>query len=160
MEQRIVGLVFVAILLMAGVGVVESGFQTAVSESQPGSTVEEQWTVAIGEPVALSESNRDVVYAAASSINVSASNESIAQPGNWSWNRHNGTIVALEGGTLSDGQTANISYGFARASSEQSLARETLLFLPGTLGENIVLILSVALLLAAIMVMARQGGGL
>ncbi|MUV59784.1 hypothetical protein [Halobacterium sp. CBA1126] len=161
MEQRIVGLVFVAILLMAGIGIAQSGFQTAVTEGQPGSTVHEQWTVNTGEPVSLSESNRDnVVYQAATDVSVTADNQTVAQSGNWTWNRHNGTIVALAGGTLSDGETANITYGYAEPSNEQSLAKETMMFVPGTLGDVLILVLGIALLLGAFVVMARSGGGL
>lgn len=158
MRSRIFALILIVILLMAGVGIIQQGYRTSVRDVNPQTSVNETWTVNEGSVTALSESNRDVVYVEQREVIVTYQNETVPPDGNWTWNAGNGTVKALSGSTFTDGDTANISYAYAKGSPEQKLTRDIGLFAVNDLGGAFVEVGAAAMLLAAIVVLMRSGG--
>lgn len=159
MRSRILGLILIVMLLMAGVGIVQQGYRTSVRDANPQTAVtNETWTVDEGSVTALSESNRDVVYIDQESVTVYYNNETVPPDGNWTWNAGNGTVRALSGSTFTDGDSANISYAYASGQAEQQVARDIGLFAVDDLGGAFIEVGAVAMLLAAFVVLMRSGG--
>jgi len=159
MRSRIMALILIVLVLMAGVGIVQQGYRTSVREGAPQTAVtNETWAVDEGNVTTLTESNRDVVYAPQRDIVVRYNNDTVPAEGNWTWNAGNGTVKALSGSTFTDGDTAKISYRYADGAPEQELARNIGLFAVSDLSGTFIEIGGVAMLLAAFVVFARAGG--
>lgn len=151
MYRRIVAFVFVAILLMALVGVAQHGYRESVRDSQPATTHgKEVWTVDEGNVTTLNNSNQDdLVYAAQADVTVEQTGTTFEAEGNWTWFEHNGTVKAIDGTQLTDGADANITYDTYEPTDEQQLGLTILMFLPETLGGALTLVLGIGILLWA-----------
>lgn len=159
MRERLVVLVAVAILLMAGVGAVQSGYRSSVSESQPEQTVtNETFTVTEGATITLNESNRDDVYVQQSDVTVRQSGTVYEPSGNWSWERGNGTLFVPSGSGLTDGSSANVTYGYHAPTDEQRLTRDIALVPVNALGGDLVFLLGLFVFMAAFVILMRVGG--
>lgn len=160
MRGRLFALVAIAVLLMAGVGAVQSGYRSSVSESQPEQTVtNETFLVSHGSTITLAESNRDDdVYVTESEVTVRQNNQTYPPAGNWSWNRGNGTLDIVSGSGLTNGNNATVTYGYHAPTNEQQLARDVTLVPVEVLGGDLVFLLGLFVFMAAFVVLIRIGG--
>lgn len=157
MLKRVLALGFVAILFMGVVAGVNVGFEDTVRTSANAQVVEnESWTVNEGTVTTLDESNRDVVYS--DEVTVRQSGTVYEANGNYSWIQSNGTIRASTGSDLTDGSSAEVTYDYSVPSEQQRLQRDILMFVPGTVGETLIIVLGASLLLGAVALMAGAGG--
>lgn len=146
-------LTFVAMLLMAGVGALESGYKQSVTEANTATVVEnETWTVDEGNVTQLANSNKDVVYN--ETVTVHNGNDVVEPDGNYTWYASNGTIAALNGSTFTDGQDATVTYGLTVPQNEQQLARDVGMLLPGVIGYDLIIIIGAAIFIGSIIVFA------
>lgn len=157
MRGRLFALVAIAVILMAGVGAVQSAYRSSVSESQPETTVtNETFTVSEGSVTTLSESNRDVVYN--DTVTLRQNGTVFDQSGNYSWLEANGTIQVQAGSGLTDGASANITYGYHVPENEQRLTRDLALVPLEVLGGDIVFLVGLFVFMAAFVVLIKAGG--
>lgn len=116
MSRAIAAIMALAVLASGGVYAMDAALETAGSHE----TVEnESWTVDIGNATELADSNIEGAYYD-DTVTVRNNTDDIMTEGvDYEWLRHNGTVKALSGGNLTDGNTANITYGYDETTQEQ-----------------------------------------
>lgn len=154
MLNRIIALVAIVVILMAGVGAISSQYQSAVRGATDATTQNESITPTNGDTITLAESNRDVVYN--DSVTVSQNGTVYEPSGNYTWNDANGTIAISSSSGLDGNTTAYVDYGFHQPSSNQRLARDVSM-LPAQYSGGLVEVLSAAMILGAVAIMFRVG---
>lgn len=156
MFKRILAFVFVAMLVMASVGVAQVGYRDSVTGSQPTEMIDnESWTVSTGVNT-LERSNEQLVYGEA--VTVTQGSTTYEEEGNYTWHKHNGTISVPSSTDLTTGSSAEIDYNVSKPTNEQVLMQDLMLLLPTSFGDELPTILMVAILLGAVVMMARSGG--
>lgn len=147
---RIIAIVTLALLLLVGSLAVsaslENGGQLTTIEN-------ESWTADPGNTTDLNRSNLDGVYYA-EQAEVTQNGEPLTAGIDYEWDDSNGTITALDGGTLSGGDTATVTYEYRTPSEEQeNLAT---LFATGfDIGSGLLLALVAGLVITALAVLGR-----
>lgn len=152
MRQQLFVFVGVAIILFAMLGAVQTGHRSAVEGSQNELSTEENWTADTGNVTTLSKSNDpDLLYN--ESVEARDENGTLLQEGSdYTWYENNGTIRALSGGELSDGENANVTYSTWEEQETAQLA-QSIAFIPTkTLGEFLPFLAGIAMLFAAVAV--------
>lgn len=153
--ERVLALAFIVIILMGGVGVVQTGYEDSVTGSQPHQAIENETITAQAGTNTLNESNRDVVYNESVTVRNSSDGSTISES-EYDWQSHNGTLFVPSGSTI-EGETVDVTYGLTEPANEQQAVRDVSLF-PSSQGDTLTLIGGIAFLLAAIAVFAKMGG--
>lgn len=150
MEGRLVAVAAIFILLFAGVGALQQGFWDSAVASQTHVQFTENFTVSEGSTIRIDNvSNKSVAYPRESEINVTQNGAAVEPGGNWSWNRHNGTVEIKSSTDFTDGADANVS-GFYAVPSQQQNATKNIATAPtGTAGDAWMLMAMVIMVLAA-----------
>jgi hypothetical protein len=164
-SNKMVALVAVAILLFAGLPAIQEQRTAAVREAGDRTAVDGE-SVNIsgdaGQIVNLAESNRsDVTYERIDSVDVRQNGTSFAPSGNFTWNVSNGYLVLDSNTNLNTSQNASnasVDYAYRTASAEQAAVTDVAL-IPFRLGEGILIAAGAGLTFAALVVVARRGGG-
>lgn len=156
MRKQLFALMFVVIILFGGLGAVKSGYRTSVSEANPTQSFTESFTVNEGSVETFGESNRDVVYN--QSVTVEQNGTKYDSDGNYTWYENNGTLLVQSGSSLSDSQSANITYELNEPQNEQQVARDVGLVPTDVMGGWVVELVGLFMLLGAFVVLIRMGG--
>lgn len=154
---RMFVVVGVAVLLLGGVGALQSGHDQAARETGALDTANESFTVDEGNLTGFAESNRtDIVYN--ESVTVTQGGQTHEAGGNYSWHSTNGTLRVHTGSALTDNETANIAYGWHTPTEGQQSVESQTTLLTSVLGGPLVELLGLFVLLAAGVVLMRMGG--
>lgn len=161
MLGRLFSFLAIIIFLFAFAFVIQTGYWEASTASQPQVEFNESVAIAEGELSGLSVSNdTDKVYAPQEDIKVEQNTTVIEQPGNWSWNRHNGTILILSGTSLNTSESAFVDGYYTVPSTSQNLTT-TLGLLPsevlGGSWQLMGVLLLVFMALGAAVMVGRSG---
>lgn len=150
-EAALVGVLVFAFVLIGGIS---AQYQTAVEEGNNETRViNETINVDNGTLHVLNESRRDVVYN--ESVAVFQNGTQWSADGNYTWFSGNGTLFIPEDTGLNASKSAGVTYGFWVPTGAQKVSRDVVL-LPYDLGESLGLIVGAALVLTALVVLARQ----
>lgn len=151
--HRVVAVIGALLLGLLAIGGIAAQYETAVTDTQPAQSVtNESFTVDVGTTHVLTESRRDVVYNESVTV---YQNDSEVSPGEYNWQPGNGTLFVPSGSTMTDGQSATITYQYTEPTGEQRIARDVGL-LPAQLGEGLGILTGAALLVGAFALLRRQ----
>lgn len=115
MTERIVVLVSLAIILLAGV----TGINAAVKASGPATTVSgENFTPNAGNITELSQSNVKTAIYDRQVVVLDEDGTRMLEGNDFVWYEDNGTLMTIEGGDLDGDTTASISYGYNEPGGE------------------------------------------
>lgn len=157
MEGRLLALAAVIILLFAGVGAIQQGFWDSTVSSETHVNFDENFTVNEGATIQIDNvSNQEVAYPRESEINVTQSGSVVDPGGNWTWNRHNGTLSIFNQTDFSDGGDANVTGFYAVPSQQQNATRDIAITPTGTTGDVWLLAMMVMIVLAATAIVAGR----
>lgn len=154
---RLVAAAAIFIFLFVGVGVIQAGYWDASTDANEHVTFDESPVVNEGNVTALNESNRGVVYAPVQDVNISQSGSAVRADGNWTWNRHNGTIEWAESTSLTNGSTVNVSYFYTVPSTEQNVTKEFTTTPLSTIGAEWYVLAGLLVLFMGFGLLARVG---
>ena len=115
MTERIVVLVSLAIILIAGV----TGINAAVKASGPATTVsDENFTPNAGNVTELSQSNVKTAIYDRQVVVLDENGTRMLEDNDFYWHEDNGTLETIEGGDLDGDTSASISYGYNEPGGE------------------------------------------
>lgn len=158
MIGRLLAVIAIILFVFVGVGVVQQGQWDASTATQPQNTFNESVALTPGAISTLSDSDKaNVVYAPQSAVTVTQNGTTIDAPGNWTWQRHNGTILILTGTTLNTTETAFVDGYYTVPSASQNTTTALGLLPTEGFGEAWLLAAMVVLVLAALAIATRLG---
>lgn len=150
MHGRLLAFFAIALFLFVGVGTVQTAYWDSSTVSEPQVGFDENVSVVEGTTVSITNvSGKTVAYAPQEDIAVSQSGSSIDAGGNWSWNRHNGTLDIAGDSAFSTAVDANIT-GYWTVPNAQQNATKEIAMLPTDFGSAWELAAMVMLVLAAL----------
>lgn len=149
--MRLIALIAVAVLVLAGASAISSTLVQSGTQSQ---TVNETWTPDPGNVTVLDNSKITGAYYN-QTVSVYDENGTPQTAGtDYVWYDSNGTVKALQSGGLDGDSSANITYGWSETSSEQRNFADT--FASGfEIAQLLILVLGAGLVLAGISVLGR-----
>lgn len=122
-----------AVILLASAGVY--GFEAALATAGEDITIEnETWGPDAGNVTELNRSNEEGAFYE-ESVTVRDENGTLSKAGeDYEWIDSNGTVKALEGGTLDGDTEAGITYSYEQTTEEQRQLAGVLAWLPRLIG--------------------------
>lgn len=159
--RKLVILFMVGAVLLVTLGpVVHLAYEDSVRGSQENVTVTENFTASSGNVVTLGNTSPDNVFNDTVTVqNASdpSSTETFTDPEDYEWYAGNGSIKVNSSGDLQDGVTYNVTYTYREPADAQLVGKEVGK-LPTTVGgQTLVFVLGVAMLVGAVMLLARRG---
>lgn len=150
MEGRLIAVAAIFILLFAGMGALQQGYWDSAVSSESHVGFDENFTATEGATIQINNvSNKNVAYPRESEINVTQ-NDSVIEPGgNWTWNRHNGTLKLFSSTAFTNGADANVTGFYAVPSQQQNASKDIATAPVGTAGDAWMLLAMTVLVLAA-----------
>lgn len=150
---------FVAVgaILFLGLPAVDGEFERTVRDGAVGggaTVVNETWTANTSNAVELTHSGKSgVVYN--ETVEVYDSTGAEVPDSEYRWYSHNGTLRDKPGGTLTDGETADVTYGWANATNSQQLAKDTA-DIPLTQSDGIAALVGLGVIVVGLMMIRRM----
>lgn len=165
MEGRLLAFAAIILFLAVGVGAVQHSYWDSAVDSETHNTFEINTSIAETTTIALDGiSNRSVVYAPKTDISVTQAvgpndERTISPGGNWTWNRHNGTLVVLNNTDFDTSRSANVSGYYVEPNSQQDATKNIAVTTTGTSGDTWLLGGIIMITLGALGVLAKRSGG-
>jgi hypothetical protein len=150
--HRVVAVIGALVIGLLAIGAIGAQYETAVTGTQPAQQVtNETFTVDVGTTHAFNESRRDVVYN--DSVTVYQNSTEI-DASEYRWQPGNGTLFVPSSSSMTDGESAKITYQYTEPTGEQRIARDVGL-LPAQLGEGLGILAAAALLVGGFALLRR-----
>lgn len=159
MKGRLVAVTFIFVLLGFGVVAFQASYSDAGIQSGATSVVNESVTVNEGNLTTFPQSNDDnLVYASQRDVTVKNATINVTDRGNWTWNRHNGTLTWNDSTALVNGSTAFVIFDIGEPTQEQELNRKLATWPIRVLGDEWLQIAVIILALSALAIATRRAG--
>lgn len=157
MRGRLVAVAFILIIFGFGIGAIQQAYFDAGIDGGAVNTQNETVTVDEGNVTALANSNDEaLVYGEQRNVTVEQGGQNFVAQGNWTWNRHNGTLRWNGTTDLTDGSSAAVTYAFAEPTAEQTVIKDLSLLPAGTLIDEWLTLAVLVLVFGAAALAARN----